>query len=374
MKHLAANGEEELLDDLEQSVGFKYDPMGFMFDEVVSDMVDMTKAIYTDTAHCLLASGGIAQFHINQFVLRIVNSSKTTLADLDRFASRVNVPRQKLTKTFFQDRIVAGDGKHARCFASETWTVVVVLGMFADLVLVPDGRLVDEVKCLKHLEDLLFHIGAQTIEHAVPAQEAARQHHILFLQLYPECAKPKLHYLWHAILSWLFFGVQINCMGAEAEHKAPKRVMHFAYKNCYSTALAYYLRTFLAGLQNPETFEPTHLTGIVTVCNHKIGIHGHELMIKSYSKTIVTPRGHLAKGQLVRWGDCIGIVKFFLMVTLDTHVRFCAVVLQYVPVVGIAETWVAGSDVSVCTSAFSGAVSFVQEGQYLRPRSRDMCD
>ena len=97
--------------------------------------------------------------------------------------------------------------------------------MFTDLVLVPDGRLVGEVKCLKHLEDLVFHIGAQTIEHAVPAQEAARQHHISFLQLYPECAKPKLHYLWHAILSWLSFGVQINCMGAEAEHKAPKRVM-----------------------------------------------------------------------------------------------------------------------------------------------------
>jgi hypothetical protein len=260
----------------------------------------------------------------------------------------------------------------AKCFASETLTATTVMGMFVDMVLVPAQLLVAVVLCFKHLENMLSHIKAGTIDHARPALEACRKHHEAFVKLYPECAKPKLHYLWHSLLSWIDLGVQINCMGAESEHKAPKRVMHFAYKNCYNTAMAYYLRSFLQGLQDPDTFEPTHLTGATKVCNHTIVIQGHPLTIQTYSLTVVTPIGNFAKGNLLRWGDCIGIAKFFIMVALDCHVRFFAVVLQYMPVVGIAETWGAGREVCVCTSAISSAVSFVQEGPYLRPHSRDM--
>ena len=61
------------------------------------------------------------------------------------------------------------------------------------------------------------------------------------------------------------------------------------------------------------------------------------------------------------------------MVGLDCHVRFFAVVLQYMPVAGIAETWEEkGSQVCVCTSDICSNVSFVKEGPYLRPHSRDI--
>ena len=348
MKQCAANDEAEKLLDLEAAVGFKYDPQGLLFDERTAEFVDLGKAIYTDTAHCISASGGIAQFHINQLVLNIVNSSSTSLADLDSFAERVNVAGCKLTSTFFQDRIVVGDDRHMKCFASETLTATVVMGMFVDMVLVPAHLLVGEVLCFKHLEDMLFHIKAATIDHAQPALEACRKHHEAFLKLYPLCAKPKLHYLWHSLLSWIDLGVQINCMGAESEHKAPKRVMHFSYRNCNGTAMAYYLRSFLQALQDPDTFEPTHLTGATQVCNHTIVVQGHPLTIKSYSLTVVTPIGNFAKGDLLRWGDCIGIAKLFIMVGLDCHVRWFAVVLQYLPG-GIAETWEAGSEVCICS-------------------------
>ena len=373
MKQCAANDEAEQLEDLEAACGFKYDPQGVVFDESTAELIDLSKAIYTDTAHCISASGGIAQYHINQFVLAIVNSSSTTLADLDSFAQRVKVAGCKLTSTFFQDRIKVGETEHMKCFASETLTATVVIVFFVDMVLVPAHLLVAAVLCFKHLEEMLFHIRAATIDHAQPALEACRKHHEAFMNLYPQCAKPKLHYLWHSLLSWIALGVQINCLGAEAEHKAPKRIMHFSYKNCYGTAMAYYLRSFLQGLQNPDTFEPTHLTGCFKVCNHRIVTQGHPLTIKSYSLTIVTPLGHLAKGHLLRWGDCIGIARFFIMVGLDCHVRFFAVVLQYMPVAGIAETWEEkGSQVCVCTSDICSNVSFVKEGPYLRPHSRDM--
>jgi hypothetical protein len=127
MKQCAANDEAEKLLDLEAAVGFKYDPQGLIFDESTAEFVDLSKAIYTDTAHCICASGGIAQFHINQLVLKIVDSSATTLADLDSFANRVNVPGSKLTDTFFQDRIVVGDDKHMKCRLRDKGWLIEVL-------------------------------------------------------------------------------------------------------------------------------------------------------------------------------------------------------------------------------------------------------
>jgi len=132
------------------------------------------------------------------------------------------------------------------------------------------------------------------------------------------------------------------------EIKAPIRDMHFPELG--------YMR-----IANTNTHTHTHT-------------HTHTLVqVQLYSLSIVTPIGNLAKSNLLRWGDCIGIARFFIMVGIDCHVRFFAVVLQYMPVAGIAETWEEkGSEVCVCTSDICSNVSFVKEGPYLRPHSRDM--
>ena len=378
MKQCAANDEAEKLQDLEVAFGFKYDQQGLIFDDTTSEIVDLSKAVYCDTAHCISASGGIGQYHINQLVLRIVNSSSTTLADIDSFSNRVSHPvDRKLTKTFFQDRIVVGDDRHMKCFASETLTAIVVIGMFVDMVLVPAHLLVSEVLCFKHLESMLFHIQAATIDHAQPALESCRKHHEAFLKLYPLCAKPKFHYLWHSLLSWIALGVRIDCLGAEAEHKAPKRIMNFAYKKCFYTSMSFYLRDFLQALQDDDTFSETHLTGRVVNAEITVAVvHGYPLVIESHAIKIATPIGNLAKGDLLRWGDCIGVAQRFIKVRIDCHVRFFAVMIQYVPVVGMADTWepAGRADVNVCTDSFCRAVAFVKDGRFVRPHSNDMHD
>ena len=51
-------------------------------------------AMYCDVARCLYASGGIAQYAVNQLVLGIIQTTSTTLDDLDNFQPQIISPRK----------------------------------------------------------------------------------------------------------------------------------------------------------------------------------------------------------------------------------------------------------------------------------------
>jgi hypothetical protein len=260
-----------------------------------------------------------------------------------------------------------------KAFGSETLSCVDVLGMFVEMVLEPANILMAEVECFKHLQDLARHLSKSTYEHAHPALEACRKHHQAFVALYPLCAKPKLHYLWHSILSWIKFGHLIACLGAESEHKLPKRIMHFAYKNCTKTALAYWLRQILEAVQDPTTYQQTFMPQHCKQCNYRVTIGTHVVDIVQYSLQLTTPTGTYHKGDMLQWstpGNSIGKAKCFLKVRTGGEMQFVAVVEQYLPVAGGDLLWQAKDLVYVCTSVVVGSIPFLEDGDYVRPRTR----
>jgi hypothetical protein len=381
MKALYASESFDELEYTEKAVGIKYDPLGVLFDDSVAGMIDLSSAMHCDVAHCLFASGGIAQYHLNMLVLRIVHTTSTTLDDIDRFQQRVKPFKGKLTKSFFKDRIVDGVGKHMRCFASECMTAVMVMAFFINLVLGPSGKLVEECVCFRLLEKLVFRICKRTSDYATLALEAAMQHQELFIKLYPDCAKPKLHYLLHAIRSWIISGEFLDCMGAEAEHKMPKRVMAFAYKSCTFTAMAYLLHDFFEAVQKVETFMSTHLSGGVVDCDYKLVLSGQEVCIRGMSRDIMTPIGHFSSRDNVRFGTCIGTVDFFLSVTFGTlpTIKYFVVVEQHHQVPGMPGVWRKGEkgvQSIFCTDVLSCGVAILQckDDCHFVPHVGDMHD
>jgi hypothetical protein len=98
--------------------------------------------IYFDTMHNVCASGGFAQYEVNQFCRR-VKAHGIPMEMLDSWYSSIHSPRQgfaKLSKHWFSKRITdASDGSHCRAYASEMLTVVSVLSCFADEWLTPQG-------------------------------------------------------------------------------------------------------------------------------------------------------------------------------------------------------------------------------------------
>ena len=108
--------------ELQQFSGIKYDPDGAMFDENVKSRLQLPMCEYPDWMHGWVASGGIAQFHINQFVLKLIEHvDGLSLEAIDTWCNEVKLPRSftQPRRTFFRDRIVADHKSSIKAFASE---------------------------------------------------------------------------------------------------------------------------------------------------------------------------------------------------------------------------------------------------------------
>ena len=121
----AAAGSAEL-ESREISAGAVYSPDGLLFDPWVLDIINFPECMYLDSAHCILGSGSIGQFTINQFVRELVGNTTVALEDLSAHVATVKFhqDRSRLPKQFFQERINLKPRSNMRGFASETISVV----------------------------------------------------------------------------------------------------------------------------------------------------------------------------------------------------------------------------------------------------------
>ena len=152
-----------MLAEAEQLHGIVFDAESMAFDEDICKHANLPDSIYFDTMHNVCASGGFAQYEVNQFCRR-VKEHGYRMEMLDSWYSCIHSPRQgyaKLSKHWFSKRISdASDRSHCQAYASEMLTVVSVLSCFADEWLTPQGFMPAEICCLKKLElmlDIFFH-------------------------------------------------------------------------------------------------------------------------------------------------------------------------------------------------------------------------
>jgi len=300
------------LNEIEQICGLVYDPAAIWLDAHVMSFVRVPHHIFWDWMHCLVASGGVVQYLINEFCNILVNvkvRNPFTLAQLDHFASKVCWPKgqkYKFPKLFFQKRIKLAAGKHVRAFAIEVLQVMQVLQLFVQVVLGPAGILLKEVACLKEMFTILqiLQLGDACKQHLDVLGTAIRKHHELFLELWPDAAKPKLHYLVHVRTCIQRFGVNLSCFAMERRHSGIKqKAEHFCTSGSIARGL---LRRVLASdlghFRLAASFEKVHLVAPTDVagmdCLFKgLGFEG--IVEVSVSTVIVASIGRVCAGDLV---------------------------------------------------------------------------
>ena len=108
---------------------------------------------YWDPQHCLVASSGASQYHLNGFCnhYREIGGN---FADVDKFQQSIIWPSNahKLPRQYFEKHVVKGAGKHIRSFASDVLSAVLACCWFCKIVLRPLKEMVEHSKALELLQ------------------------------------------------------------------------------------------------------------------------------------------------------------------------------------------------------------------------------
>ena len=139
---------------------------------------------------------------------------------------------------------IAVEVEPTKLYASEVPQWVVIVGVFAEVDLKPGGHLPEETKCFELLGRILYLLrrGDAAVAKVQLLKSLVLEHHRMFLKLYPECGKPKVHYTLHVPDCIARFEINLSCFSPERLHKFTKHIAAFAY-NKLTTCL--HTRTLL---------------------------------------------------------------------------------------------------------------------------------
>ena len=118
----------------------------------------------------------------------------------------------------------------------------------------------DHIQCFKYLWMITGCLATRKcLEQVGPFKEAVRNHHRMYVELYGDMVKPKLHYLRHVVDSITHFGKVLSCFVTERRHKVAKQQALRVFKNLPKHALANDIRNHVENIKKPEAFQDTKL-------------------------------------------------------------------------------------------------------------------
>ena len=288
----------------EQSTGIKYDEHGILWDDEVRARLQYPMCAYPDWMHHFCASGGLAQYEVNGVILKL-ESMSIRAADIDVWKNTVRLPRgsTKLSKKFFQDRIVQNFNGHIRAYASEVLTVVVVLGFFLDVnkALFDNDSMLPYLDCFDLLRIMLGIFQRGDRDDLPTLRIAMQSHHELYMSLYHGIAK--VHGQVHIVDYWEYWGPLLSCFGPERHHKLFKKVCSYSYNKFEKSTLAHDVRTWAKALSRPQLYQPIHLSGKLRQCRCELRWPGcrNLVIVHEWSGSLTTEHGLLAKGDVVQY-------------------------------------------------------------------------
>jgi hypothetical protein len=361
-KHGAIRKAES--EKLETCYGLKYEPTAILFNSYLRDMVAFPDSLYSDWMHCLVASGGIAQYQCN-CLLALLKSNGISLQDIDRFAQQVVMPKtwQKLPSTFFQDRFVPDAGSHMKAFASEMVTVIAILGMFIDSVIRPTRILMDHIACFDDLRSIVqcLRLADDVVQLVPQVKLLLKKHHEAYLALYPECAKPKLHYLKHAVDCIARFKCNLNCFAPERKHKEAKGTGSFCYNKLSKAITTRMLYELAECYSNAAIFEPIDIgrpLQIDVAALFNVGQHCTAIASAEAS----TAKGSLRAGDLAWIGTQLVKVLAFVKVVQQNITSYKALVVKFYRMPGQGWTVRTGPQHVVDVTELSGTMCYLISG------------
>ena len=123
---------------------------------------------------------------------------------------------------------------HIRAFAGEVLTAICAIGLSVANVLEPlhIPNMEDHIQCFKYLWMIADYLTTQKcLEQMGPFKEAVRNHHRMYVELYGDMVKPKLHDLRQVVDSITHVGKVLSCFVTERRHKVAKQQALRVFKN-----------------------------------------------------------------------------------------------------------------------------------------------
>ena len=274
---------------MERASGLRYDGCALIFSRHRA-MAAVPDSRYPDWFHNLLASGGVAQYHVNKYVLEL-GTIGVTLEDIDAFGEFVIYPcrLKRLRRTFFKDRTQKGND-HIKAFASEVHSAIDVLALFTEVIVYPRlRRHADLFGILRDVVEILS-TGDHAVRLADTLDALLFAYHTGFVALYIDCAKPKLHYLRHTPGALRRHGVNCSCAGPERLHKLSKTIARRYFNSLETGLLEHTVDQRLRDIADESMYMLEYLLPPV-----RTGSTGNEAV----SKKAITRVGEVKQGDLI---------------------------------------------------------------------------
>ena len=312
----AAGAPVSVIEKIEMGCGIRYEPDGVVYDSACRSIVEFPERIYWDPQHNLVSSGGVGQYVCNALVGQIVNIGVASLEELDAFLATVTFPKDvsRHSKTFFRDRTNLQSGTHVKAFASETLSLVTVLGLFTDQTRMPSIQpYVDMLRSLRYILDLI-RLGDQLLPRVDVFELELVKLHELMLATIPDACKMKPHYMRHIVNSMRKFAKFFTCFWTERKHRQAKSVASYTYNKVHRSNLAHDIHSLKLFYQDPSTYQEI---GLVDEC----ALSGFEKCFLEVaavfgSRKIRTTRGSFSIGEVLLFqrstGLSVGIAQMFL--------------------------------------------------------------
>ena len=243
---------------MQQALGIVFDLAALPYSGARS-IARIPETRFCDWMHNLCASGGVAQYQINQFCIAL-SAAGISVDQLDIFlgSARTHHAQTKLKAGFFKDRTSRADDAHIRAFAGEVLTAMNVLHLFCKMVLEPINALgahVSLVVIMSEIFDILCS-GDRAAHHVPRLQELLLRFHRQFLEVSPRCCKPKLHYMHHTPQQIGLHRRNLACFAPERKHQANKQALNFIYRNMEVALASRNADEMLRLAQHTCTFQP----------------------------------------------------------------------------------------------------------------------
>ena len=303
----------ERFEKLESCCGLTYNPGGVPWDDYVMQLVEYPKMIIWDWMHNGFASGGVGQYLINGILVAIHKSKKCTIADVDRFQKDCVVQRKSapyFKNSFFVDRVVMpshrNDTPHIRAFAAEMIVAVEIVYLFARHLLEPHGLLPRHVQLLKlflKFTDIVT-MGDRAVQHTAELQQTVEDYNRLILEVMPQAAKPKGHYLLHTAKCFQDHGANFSCFPGERLLSIPKNLGKDCYRDFARSLTKRVLKNLTGNFTNEDAYEETVVIK-PKMDSDVIGVHCLGLVVAGAFKGLaaISPQGSFRRNDIVCWRD-----------------------------------------------------------------------
>ena len=288
---------------LEKSLGQNYDPHSLLWDLELRKYVRPSTTLVWDWMHCVVASGGTAQYSVGAFC-RDVRDAGISLVDLDTWQVEAlhGNHNHSLPKDFFQKRVKPEPLSHIKAFASECLTAVAVLAMFSRMVLDARGVLSRQSRMMQILSSICDILTSGDLAIAMCDQLADLfvQHHRAMLALYGhEILKVKTHLCHHIAPCLKRLGFMVSCFSNERRNRLVKAVCDHVPGSHLSRSI---LTRILMDLENRvqgARFEENCLVAPISDANCIAAFLGIEGARVRCSKSIAFRRGPVRTGMVM---------------------------------------------------------------------------